>query len=219
MGSVFSLDGPVFRVLNRIADLMWLNILTIVCCLPIVTIGAAFTAQHYVVLKMARNEDGYVTKPFFKSFKQNLKQSTAIWMIFLGIFLFFAFDVYLFVYGEMQFPKAVVVVVFAVAIVISLIFVYVFPVLARFDNTVKNTILNAFKIVVISLPKAVAMVVLFVLPFALLFLSLRCIPVVILFGFSGPAYFSALLYSSTFKRIEEKMEEKTEETTEETTEE
>ena len=72
MGKFFDLDSPIMRTLNRLADLMWLNILTLLCCLPIITAGASLTAMHYVLLKMVRNEESYISRAFFKSFKTPL---------------------------------------------------------------------------------------------------------------------------------------------------
>ena len=89
MGKLFDLDSPLMRVLSKMADLMILNLLMIVLCLPIVTAGAAFTAMHYVLLKMVRDEDSYLLKSFFKSFKLNFRQATIIWAIMLGIAVLF----------------------------------------------------------------------------------------------------------------------------------
>ena len=71
MRNLFSMDSGIFRFLTRLADLMILNILFIVCCIPIVTIGASVTSLYYVTLKMAVNEEGYIAKAFLKSFRQN----------------------------------------------------------------------------------------------------------------------------------------------------
>ena len=76
MGRIFSLDSPLFSFLNKVADLILLNILTMICCLPIITIGASMTALHYVVLKMVRDEESYIVRSYFKSFRQNFKQAT-----------------------------------------------------------------------------------------------------------------------------------------------
>ena len=59
---LFNLDSPLMQALNKMADLMWLNILTMICCIPIITIGPAMTALHYMALKMARNEECYITR-------------------------------------------------------------------------------------------------------------------------------------------------------------
>ena len=88
----FQLDSPLMNFLNRMADLMWLNILTMVCCIPIFTAGSAITALHYMALKIVRNEECYITRGYFKSFKENFKQATAIWMIILVIIAVLAGD-------------------------------------------------------------------------------------------------------------------------------
>ena len=72
---IFDLDSPLMQFLNKMADLLWLNILTFICCIPIVTIGASLTAMHYMALKMVRNEECYITRGFFKSFKENWSSS------------------------------------------------------------------------------------------------------------------------------------------------
>ena len=207
MDKIFNLESPFMRVLSRITDLVWLNILTMICCIPVVTIGAALTAQHYVVLKMVRDEEGYVAQSFFKSFKSNLKQATCIWLIFLVFIAMFAVDIYIFLYSGMEFPKPMVVIVCAFAVVVLMVGTYVFPVLSKFDNTVKNTILNAFKIAIVNLPKTVVMMILCVTPTIMLMFSLRTVPIVFLLGFSGIAYLCAMIYSGIFKKFEPEEEE------------
>ena len=96
MGKLFDLESPLFSGLNKMADLIYLNLLTFVCCIPIITIGASMTALNYVVLKMVRNEDSHLTRQFFKSFKQNFKQATIIWLIILLAIIVLAGDFYIF---------------------------------------------------------------------------------------------------------------------------
>ncbi len=92
MGKFFDIDSPFIQFLNRVADLMILNFLVMICCLPIFTIGASYTAMHYVLLKMVRKEEGYLIRGFFKSFKQNFKQATLIWLGMLVLIAFFGVD-------------------------------------------------------------------------------------------------------------------------------
>lgn len=92
MGSFFNMDSPVMRFLSRLCDLMILNILCLICCIPIVTIGASITALYSVTLKMVKGEDSYIAKGFFKGFRQNFKISTIIWLILLVIGALLAFD-------------------------------------------------------------------------------------------------------------------------------
>ncbi len=50
MDKLFNLDSPVMRALNKMADLLWLNVLTVLLCIPVITGGAALTAMHYNLL-------------------------------------------------------------------------------------------------------------------------------------------------------------------------
>ena len=78
MNRLFSLDGKLFHILSRIADLILLNVLWLLSSLPIITIGASTTALYYVMLKIVKNEDSYIIRSFFHSFFQNIRQSTII---------------------------------------------------------------------------------------------------------------------------------------------
>ena len=57
MNRLFNLDSPIMVFLGKVGDLIWLNVLTMICCIPIVTVGASITALHYVSIKMVRNEE------------------------------------------------------------------------------------------------------------------------------------------------------------------
>lgn len=202
MSRFFDLDSPVMRFLTKVADLMILNLLTVLCCIPVITAGAALTALHYVLLKMARNEEGYIARSFFKSFRQNFKQATIIWLFFLAFIIVFIGDIMIFNYSSMKFPTALKVVLFAVTLLVMMVAVYVFPVLSRFDNTIFNTFKNALFMSILSLPKTILMLILYVVPIAVLYFVPIAVPLVFLFGMSVPAYFAAMLYSGTFKRFE-----------------
>ena len=71
MSRLFNLDSPIMVFLSKMADLLILNLLALICCIPIITIGASMTAMSYVTLKMVRDEECYIAKDFFKSFRQN----------------------------------------------------------------------------------------------------------------------------------------------------
>ena len=84
MDRFFNMDNKFFTFMSRVADLIILNLLCIVCCIPVVTIGPSIAAMFYVTLKMVRNEESYIVRGFFKSFKQNLKQGIVINLIMLA---------------------------------------------------------------------------------------------------------------------------------------
>lgn len=206
MGRILDIDGPVIRVLNKVADLMWLNILIMICSLPIFTAGAALTAAHYVALKMRRDEDGYVTREFFKAFKMNFKQSTLIWLLMLLIAGIFGIDFYLMENNtDLKIPEILQVFIMAASIMYLFLLVWVFPVQAKFINTIPRTIKNAFALAMIQLPKTILMIIVYVLPWVILWLSLRVLPLVFVFGISVPVFASAALYNKMFKKLEDKI--------------
>lgn len=202
MSRFFDMDSPIMRFLTRVADLLILNLITLVCCIPIVTIGASVTAMHYVLLKMVRNEEGYIVRAFFKSFRQNWKQATIIWGILFLFLLIFAGDIFIFNYSSIEFPKALKVVLLALSLLIGMIAAYVFPILSRFDNTVGHTFKNALFMAILNLPKTILMLIVYVVPIAVFYFVPMAIPLVFMFGISLPAYIAAMLYNKTFKRFE-----------------
>ena len=105
MSSFFNMDSPIMRFLSRVCDLIILNLLTIVCCIPVFTAGASITALFSVTLKMVKGEESYIVRGFFKGFKENFKQSTIIWLIIavLGFFLFMDYRAAVFLPGNMRF--------------------------------------------------------------------------------------------------------------------
>ena len=211
MGKFFDMDSPVMRTLNKVADLMWLNILTLVCCLPVITAGASITAMHYVLLKMVRNEESYITKAFLKSFKDNFKQSTLIWLMMMAVMAILGMD-YWILRNSAAFPKALVVVIGAVSIFLYMFSLYIFPLQSKFANTIRGTIKNAALMSILGFPRTIGMTAATFIPLLLLYLfDIKVVPIVIMFGFTGPGYLCAMLYNGLFKRFEPEEKKESEE--------
>ncbi len=200
---IFDLDGPVIQFLNKVADLMWLNILTMICSIPLFTAGAAFTALHYMALKIVRGEECYITRGYFKSFKENFRQSTIIWLIVVLVAAILGTDLYIIEKSGIKFNSLLRTIILAFAVMAAFTAVMVFPVQAKFGNPIKITIKNAFTVGILQFPKTFAMIVLLFFPVALCWSTWRLFPVAFLFGFSLPAYLSACLYNKTFLKMEQ----------------
>ena len=158
MNRLFQIDNPFFRFMGNVADLVILNFLFLICCIPIVTVGASFTAAYYVAMKKVRGEESYIARSFFHSFKENFRQSTIIWLIFLflGILVFFDFRIIGAMEGSVS---AVLNYLMIVAVFFAvMVFLYVFPVLARFYNPVKVTLKNALLMSIRHLPYTILMI-------------------------------------------------------------
>ena len=141
---LFDLDSPILRFLNKLVDMVLLTVIWAICCLPIFTIGASTTALYYVTMKMTLDIEGYIYKDFFKAFKSNFKQATVVWMIMLTFsFLITSSAVWYYKinnpFGAFAFP-----VLFIVAGLFLIVSIYIFPLLARCEVTVKQLINMAF---------------------------------------------------------------------------
>ena len=157
MGSLFNMDGPLFRFLSKVADMMILNLVFLISCLPIVTIGASVTALSYVTLKMKDGEEGYIVRTFFRSFRENFKQSTIIWLIMLMLAVVMSLD--FMIIGSMEGTMAMVmkVLVGVGALIWLMVFLYVFPLQSRFYNTIRSTVQNAVLLSIANFPKTICM--------------------------------------------------------------
>ncbi len=204
---IFSPDGALARFLNALGNLIVLNILAIICCIPVFTAGAAMTALYTMVMRMVRKEDGKIISGYFHAFKDNFKQATILWLIFGGLIAFMTFDIWLLRSITGTFGTVYRVVLFVIILVFAMVLLHIFAVLARFDNTIKNTAKNALLFCTGKLPQAVLMLVLTLIPAALLTISYRFVSVDFLIGLSGPAYLAAIYFADLFKSYEDVEEE------------
>ena len=202
MGRMFNLDSPVMQFLNKVADLMILNIITMICCIPVITAGASLTAMHYVLIRFVRKEEGYTVKPFFKAFKENFLQATAEWLIMLAAGVIFGMDILIMRSGNVSIPKAFLYIIIVIAVLFYILIQLVFPLQMRFVNPVKTTFKNSVIMSVAHLPRVFLMAVITLASIVLPLLSFQITPLVIMFGFSLPGAACAYLYSPIFKKFE-----------------
>ena len=141
----FSVESPLYKFMQSLWDILKLNFMWIIFCIPIVTIGGSTIAAFSVLLRMSEDQEGNVIKDFWKAFKENWKQG-----IFIGLLPPICFEA---VFLDFQLYNAVengglgilIVGCFSAYIFIFCL-IYVFPLLARYDNTVINSIKNSFRI-------------------------------------------------------------------------
>jgi len=213
MNKFFNMDNTFFSFMSRVADLMLLNILFIICCLPVVTIGASITAMYYVTLKMVRNEESYIAKSFFKSFRENFKQSTILWLIMLvaGILIFIDFNIV----NQIQSTLTTIVRygLYFITFIYLLILIYLFPVLSKFYNSIKNTFQNALLMSIRHLPFSILLIVIWIAPIVITFIHptifMYGLLVWILIGFSLLSFLCSLLLVKVFDHYMPKEEEAT----------
>ena len=137
MSNLIDPDRPLMAFITKMAYSAYLNILWLICCLPIVTIGASTTALFYVTLKMAEDRDDGLTGMFFRAFRQNFLPATKLWLVLLGAGAFLAMDGYIVwhIWSQSIFWTLVAALLIVAAIVYAVVLLYAFPLLARFENT------------------------------------------------------------------------------------
>lgn len=203
MNGLFDPDSPIMAFLSRIADLIWLNLLTLICSIPVVTAGAAFTALHYVSIKMVRNEEGYLTKSYFKSFRENFLQATAMWLLLLLIMAVAGADFYFISLMESGAAFILRIALFMVLFFFLCSGIYWFALLARFENSIRNTIKNACLVGILNFPKSICILIIYgvFLTIYKLF-AFQILPLIFLLGISLPVYLASYLFSGIFKKLE-----------------
>ena len=180
----FSYESKFSQILLKLCWSCYLNLLWFVCSLPIVTIGASTTALYYASLKLVREEDSSLTRQFFRSFRENFKQATVLWLILLGV--------------SAAGPLAVMwtlilAVVIAASVVYVIVLLYVFPLLASVCNTNRAMLKNAF---LIGTHYLFATILIFAVHFAMFFVVVAWFTPLIVFGEGLCALISAWLLNS-----------------------
>lgn len=203
LSGFFNYDNPVWRFIGKFGDLILLNILWFICSIPIFTIGASTTAVYYVTLKLARDDDGYTIRSFFKSFKENFRQATLIWLILLAVGIILGVDMYFFIRlfaGSGTVKTAMVTVFLALSIIYLAVFTYIFPIQARFYNTIKRTFFNAFFMSLRHLFRTIGMLVIdgALLAAGFFFMIPPVLMILMLFGVPLVAFINSYILSPVF---------------------
>ena len=209
MSRFFTPDNPVMEFIAKIFDLVILNLIFIFSCVPIITIGASTSALSYVTLKMVRGEDPYIWRNFWKSFRQNFKQGTLVWIFSILIFIFLGMDFYIINSQNTSLFAVVRILLWIVCAVALSVFLYVFPVISHFVCTTKQALKNALLMTFGHLPYTLMMLALAGLLLFLCSSSSKLFAlIVVLSGICGFSVVS-FVYSIMFDRIFQKYESET----------
>jgi len=203
-------DNPIMRGLARIFDLVVLNLLFIICSVPIITIGASTTAMYAVTLKMVKNEEGYIVKGFLQAFKENFKMSTKAWLIMFPVSLL----VYINILLSMEMPSLgslFMVIFIIIGMLVIFVGVYVYPLIARYENSLKATFRNALLLAIGRLPYTILLVIIHVAPVIITVIDLHTfvygIMIWLMIGFSLINWCCSMILRRVFVIFDEKENE------------
>lgn len=208
MERFFDANNPIMRALGGLVDLVILNLMTIAGMLPIVTFGTAMTAMNNVLLHMVREDGSYVTRMFKDSYKANLRQGIKGGLIFIAFAMVTVSELLLLRQVGSRLSTMLMIVI-TVAIAVALVIgIYTFALLARYENSLKGTLLNAVKLFILNLPRSVAMMLVWMVAIAAVWtLGRGMMILVILFGLTLPGYVCALIYNPIFEKLEQAQDE------------
>ena len=200
MGNMFNSDSGFSKLMNKVADLFILNILWIFCSIPIVTMGATTTALYSVNLKLINNEEGNLIKTFFKSFKENFKKATIIWLIILITSLVLGVNLFFWLKCGLSISYFALPFIFFSLFIFLLVTPYIFPILTK----IKCSTLNIFKYCFIISLKNLPYSLLIILFGGSVLFATFYFPIVFLFmlllGISLHSYMVSRIFSIVFNK-------------------
>lgn len=209
----FNYERGVWKVLGRVGDLFILNVVFLICCIPIFTIGASKTALYAVAKKMAKNEEGYIIKEFFEQFRENFKKSTVMWLLYLGVSALAVLD--LIICNMMSggfvvaFFKSIMI---FTLIILDIVLLYALALQSTFENTIKNTIKNALIMSIGYFPNSVVILAVNLSPFIAVIFFVQYIsieaPLLMFLWFATAAYINSFIFNKIFNRYIEAAPEK-----------
>ncbi len=191
----------IMNLLDGIARLALINVLTLLFSIPIITSGAALCAMHDCLQQMVRKEEGYTFRHFVASFKKNFKQSTLLLLPFIPVFFGITADMLIQFISPGLLPAYILVPAGIAATLAFFIFQWVFPIQVRFKCTVLEVYRLALFLSGARFPRTAAMAMMWLIP-VLLFRFLSLWPLCFFFGIALPGFLNVLFYLPVFTELE-----------------
>lgn len=204
---LFNPDSRIMIFLSRVADLVILNILWLVCCVPVVTIGASTTAMYHVIRHWQKDSVSSIVRDFFQSFKEDFKQATPVYLILLIPTAAVVMNAMLIFNPENSaaVPSYLLVIWFISALILLFISSFVYPVMAFFADSIFKTLRNAMVLALANLPRTILISILNLLPVILLFVNLsfflQSSVFWLLIGGALVAYLNMSILKPVFKKL------------------
>ena len=201
MGAFFSPDSKFMQAMARVYDLVILNLLFLLSCVPLITIGTASAALYTVCFRIGTDREQGIFRSYFQAFRENFRQGTILWLI--AVVFFCAGIVNVFLFYSMEGPLHYLFLLMTALVVLELlIYSYAFPLISQFHNKNLPTLKNALFLSLGYLPRSLVIAVVNVFPLALAlvdpYLFLQTGFLWAFLYFSAAAYINALLLKKVF---------------------
>ena len=201
-GKLMKLKNNILDVINTLCNYIVLNLVFILTCLPIITIGASLTALYTVTMREARGEYGYLVRPYLEELKKNFKHGTELFLILFILGIIFSFN--FFFWNAIGSPLGIAIMTVMLILLFLLICIsaYAFPLLARFNDSTKQTLRNAIGLCFLNVKATGALLTIKAFIFFLAYFSSPFRVLLVLFGFAFSAYLQSFILVKVFKPYE-----------------
>lgn len=204
--AAFDTDNFLMRFCEKVLDIVTVNLLFVVSCLPIVTIGVAKISLYQTIFEVKSSRRVPVFKTYMRAFKQNLKLGLQLGLLELGIFLISVVDLSLF-WGQtslgFQLIKAICL---GILIFLTLVMLASYPIAARYDLTWKEVLQKGLLLVSFNFVWFFLMLAIILLIMMLLYLTGFTLVLggsaFLLFGFGLLAFCQAGLMEKLFAKYQ-----------------
>ncbi len=206
---LFDPEGPLMSALSKLADLVICNAMFILFSLPVITIGASLTALYTCTLELVEDDardDGLIFRRFWFAFRDNFKQATLLWLICLAVIAFLC--AYYWVTQSLAASLGRIYQITFYFLVFLFLFgsLYLFPLQARYENRIRNTLRNSWLMSVAALPLTLLNLLMIA---AAVYISFIMNPNAVeafaylwaVCGFGLIAYLQSFLYRKAFRKL------------------
>ena len=167
---MFSPDSKFMDIIGRITDLILLNLIFLITCLPLFTVGAAVTAMYTVCFRLMREECSGIFKTYFRAFKDNFRQGTLVFLILVAVIVpalyYFGFLIKL--DGILRYACLPFILIIAAGLMTGS---YVFPWISQFENTAVQALTNALILSISRLPRTLCILAINLVPLLVWFVN------------------------------------------------
>lgn len=209
MKNILNLESPLMQMLTRVGDMILLNVLFLICSVPVITFGASLAAMHKVMQEIVYETDSSTVKGFFRAFKANFKQATGVWLAVLLVILSLGCDYLLIVtfFSGTEGARWMLILLAVLTVLVSCVTAYMIPLLVRYENKLRQHLSNAIILSIIKLPRTLGLLALNLMPAIILILSINVFLQTLVFwifiGFAFTTYLGTLILKPVFSELEQ----------------
>lgn len=196
--------NPVIDFINTLCNFFVLNLVFLITCIPVFTIGCSLSSLYYVMSKETKGEYGYLVRTYIREFKRNFKNGTLAFLPFLGTGCMIVFNLLFWPIRGTALSSGITGLLIAFSVIWLIVFHYTFPLVGRFVNTPVNSIKNAWGLAVRNLKWTLALLLIDVCTACFcLFTPLDTVLMIFLsLGFVLIAYGQSFIFNKVFSPYE-----------------